>query len=636
MAKGFPQLRTGVFLLMVFIGVAFSGVIDPAAARPFHLALAFTEAAVSAAKPQIPEGLEGVWDTTKYISVDEIQPGMEAYCLTVYEGAEAEKFGLEVLSVVRDFMPGRDAILVRGTDERFIHTGPVGGCSGSPVYIEGRLAGALAFGWRYSKDPLYGVTPIADMLWVGQAPSGQGGGVPLTAGPGFSFDFSSPLDFSRIEKEISSALSSARRDFSSTTALPTPLVVSGVPEPVRADLDGLLGPLGFMVVSGGGGAKADVCDIKLVSGACLAVPLVDGDIIFDVVGTVTEVIGGEVYGFGHSLLGYGAVDLPMATGHVHTVVSSVRRSFKVATSANIVGALNLDESTAVRGKLGAKARMVPLKISINRYNDSQPRQYNCRIVDNRLLTPLLLRASIASAVLMRGSLPPDNTLHYKGIIQLDGADPVAFENVSTAEELTEIVRDSISPVALLMNNPYRQVKIKSFDFDVQVSEKNIKAAVWSVEVSQSKVKPGERLDVDVVIERFQSHKQKYTFNFVVPENTPADTYHLVVCGGYDYEEFLREAVPHRFVTENLETLVGAINDILAIGRDELHCILVLPSGGVVLEKAELPELPATKALVLGDAKRAIKMKAFPGWIEKKVRTGAVIVDSKVMSVTVEQ
>jgi len=96
----------------------------------------------------------------RYITIDEVQPGMDAYCLTGYKDAEIEKFGLEVLSVVRDIRPGRDASLVPGTDERFIHTGPVGGCSGSPVYIDGRLAGALAFTWSFSKDPLYGVTPI--------------------------------------------------------------------------------------------------------------------------------------------------------------------------------------------------------------------------------------------------------------------------------------------------------------------------------------------------------------------------------------------------------------------------------------------------------------------------------------------
>ena len=115
-----------------------------------------------------PKGTEGVWDPARYISIDEIKPGMQAYCLTEYGIAGIEKFGLEIVDVVRNIEPGRNAILVKGTDERFMRTGPVAGCSGSPVYIEGRLAGALAFAWPFSKDPLYGATPIEEMLRVGQ------------------------------------------------------------------------------------------------------------------------------------------------------------------------------------------------------------------------------------------------------------------------------------------------------------------------------------------------------------------------------------------------------------------------------------------------------------------------------------
>lgn len=119
----------------------------------------------------IPESsIKDAWDPNKYIDIDEIKPGMQAYCLTCYKGTEIEKFDLEVLSILHNVMPGRDLILVQGTDERFIYTGPVGGCSGSPVYINNRLAGALAHapGWPFSKDPLYGVTLIKDILKTGQ------------------------------------------------------------------------------------------------------------------------------------------------------------------------------------------------------------------------------------------------------------------------------------------------------------------------------------------------------------------------------------------------------------------------------------------------------------------------------------
>jgi hypothetical protein len=312
------------------------------------------------------------------------------------------------------------------------------------------------------------------------------------------------------------------------------------------------------------------------------------------------------------------------------------RSFKVATSGKVVGALTLDESVAVRGKIGAAARMIPLTVKVSRYNESEPRKYNCRVADNRLLTPLLLRITISGAALMRGDLPPDNTIQYKGTIEVDGGERIVFENISTGMDLMEVFRDSISPVALLMDNPYRQVKIKSVEVEVRITEKNSTSAIWSAGLSRSRVKCGESVDVEVVTENFQAQKKSYKFGFTMPENTPPGTYPLIICGGYGYDEFLRKAVPHRFTHENLDSLVGAINDVLAIGRDELHCILVLQAGGVALENAELPDLPATKALVLGDSKRATMMQVFPGWIDKNVRTGGVIIDKKLMTITVER
>ena len=296
-------------------------------------------------------------DKTRYITIDEVRPGMEAYCLTCYKGTEVEKFALEVLDVVRNVMPGRDAILVLGTDERFIHTGPVGGCSGSPVYIDGRLAGALAFAWLYSKDPLYGVTPIEEMLRVREDNLSK----QHVGQMGFAFDFSAPLDFAQIDRQITTSRVPKKNTRPGLTSLPCPLITSGLPAEVCDQLNALVEPFGLMAVAGLGGSRTtnttknvwEPNDVKLVPGACLVVPLVTGDIAMEVIGTVTEVEGDKVYGFGHSFLGYGPVDLPMATGQVHTVVPSVRRSFKYASAIEIVGALTTDESTAVLGQMGA-------------------------------------------------------------------------------------------------------------------------------------------------------------------------------------------------------------------------------------------------------------------------------------------
>ena len=583
-------------------------------------------------------------DKSKYISIDEVQPGMEAYCLTTYKGTEIEKFDLEVLDVVRNIRPGGDAILVQGTDERFIHTGPVAGCSGSPVYINGRLAGALAFAWFFSKDPLYGVTPIEEMLRVGEGTPDVKQGAWERA---FVFDYSAPIDFVEIDKQITTPRFPRHRSLTGATALPCPLIISGLPAEVCEELGALFEPFGLMTVAGIGGGSSLLesqktgdgsPEARLVPGACLVIPLVTGDITIEVIGAVTEVVGDKIYGFGHSFLGYGygPVDLPMATGRVHAVVSNVLQSFKFASAVEIVGALTTTESRAVCGRIGARARMIPLTIRVDRYNDVEKRVYNCRVANNRLLTPRMLRLAVPGAVLRLGSLPPNHMIEYKVSIGVEGAESITFENVSTSLGLHEMIIESVGVVAILMNNPYKSVDIKSVEIEVRIVPRNIVSHIWSVDLSDSRIKAGEEVEIGVVVESFLGGKKKYECSLKVPDELSPGKYDLIVCGGYDYERFLRKAAPYRFIPENLSSLIGAINNILAIKRDKLYCLLVLPSGGVAVEKAELPDLPATKALVLWDAKRVLRIQPYEHWVEKSFRTGTVIIDKKVMQIMVEK
>jgi hypothetical protein len=582
------------------------------------------------------------WDPAKYMSVDEVRPGMAAYCLTCLKGTEIEKFNLDVLSVVRKVEPGMDWILVKCTDERFIHSGPIAGCSGSPVYIEGRLAGAIAYvpGGPFSKDPLFGVTPIEEMLKVGQgSPRPDRRSQQHAIGQGFAFDFSKPIDLAEITEQITAGRSSAGGSLTGLTTLPCPLIASGLPGPACKQLAASLERFGLMVVPAVGGAAAQEAadkDVQLAPGAPLAVPLVTGDITMEVLGTVTEVVDDKVYGFGHSFLGYGPVDLPMATAQVHTVVSSLALSFKLGSMLNVVGALTTDESKAILGRIGAKARMIPLTIRIERYNDTKVRVYNCQAVDNQILTPIALQSVVAGAVLCLGDLPPEHTIEYKVAIGIDGAQSVSFKNVSAGRGLAEIMTDSIGSVAMLMDNPYKKVDIKSIDFDVRVEPKNSVSHIWSVELSDSKVKAGQQVRVAVVVESFLAEKKKYEFILKVPEQARPGRYELMVCGSYGYEQFLRKAVPYRFIAQNMSGLIEALNDVLGIERDKLYCLLLLPPRGVALQGAELPDLPATKALILQDATRALNAQPYPRWLEKNLDTDTVIIDREAMSITVEK
>jgi hypothetical protein len=575
------------------------------------------------------------WDSKRYIGLDEVKPGMEAYCLTDFGEGGIEKFPLKVIDVVRDIDPGRDAILVIGLDDRFKHSGVVAGCSGSPVYIDGRLAGALAFGWTYSKDPLYGVTPIQDMLQVGD----QQGPLEPSAGPiqpAVAFDFSKPIDLVEVGRQaLKGGLLGASKP-KGAAMLPCPLVVSGLPSDASAALASQFESMGFVATPGfSGGQAGEGAPSEFKPGGVLTVPLCTGDIKMNVLGTVTEVRGDKVYGFGHSFLGYGPLDLPMASGKVHTVISNLSRSFKLGTSGDVLGAITMDESTAVVGRVGAKPRMLPLSIKVQRYNEPTPRTYNCQIADNRILTVQIAPSVVEAAALRVGDLPPDNTIEYHGTINMEDGQAIRFVNTATGgldEPLTELT----GALALLMHNPFGGPRIKSIDFDIQVRPKNIASYIWSIDVHNTKVRPGDRLDVDLVVESYLVEKRKHHFTLDVPKDVPPGKYQLMVVGSAEYSAFLKKNAPYRFVASNYQTLVDALNEVLNLNRTKLHCILTLPPSGISLERQELPDLPATKAMILQNDKRAVKAVPYSRWIEKVIDTGTVVSDREVIPITVEE
>ena len=613
-----PQDRLCLSVLLSFLAII--GVIIPA------------KAAESSSRPAV------AWDSSKYIRAAEVRRGMEAYCLTEFGPDGIERFALEVLDVVPDFDPGRTAILVKGTDERFVHAGAVAGCSGSPVYIDGRLAGALAYGWQFGKDALYGVTTIEDMLKVGR---GGSSAHELQQ----AIDFRKPINLAEIAREAGRLHVSRPNGPMGAQTLPCPLVTSGLSAEGRDFLAETVQGLGMMVVPGApskmaandvqGGSEAKT-DRKLTPGACLAVPLVTGDIVIGTYGTVTEVDGDRVYGFGHPFLGYGLVDMPIATGTVHTVVSSMLRSFKLCSVDNVVGALRMDEGAGVVGYVGATAKTIPLTIHVDRYNDTQKRTYDCQLASNRMMTPSMVGSAVAGAALYKGELPPDHTVEYGIEVGVEGYDPIAFKNLSSGSGIGDVLVEGMATVRMLMNNPYREIDVTSLDFDMRITSETRLGQIWTAHVSDAQVEAGDRIDISVSVEAVRGGRSEYTIPLEIPKDVKPGQYELMICGSRDYEQYLMKHVPHRFIAYNIDELVSMLERALTIDRDRLYCVLSLAPGGVTIERAELPDLPTTKTLMLYSDKRAATIRPYPHWIEKTVKTDSVLTDRKVLRITVKK
>jgi hypothetical protein len=213
---------------------------------------------------------------------------------------------------------------------------------------------------------------------------------------------------------------------------------------------------------------------------------------------------------------------------------------------------------------------------------------------------------------------------------------IAYDNLSVDTGITEMIRDSISAVALLLNNPYEEIRIKSLDYNITIEPKNSQSIIWSVTLLDSQVEQGGPLQVEVVVETWLAEKRKFTFLMDIPSDLPPGQYDLLVCGGYDFEEFVRRAAPQALTPVDMPTLIESINRVLHVDKDGLYCVLVLPASGIAVERAELPDLPATKAMILSDAKRALAVRPYQRWIEKSVPTGTIITDKRSMQVIVKE
>ena len=570
-------------------------------------------------------------DKTRYITIDEIMPGMDAVCLTVYKGIEIEKFSLKVVDVVKDIRPGRNAILVMGTDERFIHTGPVAGCSGSPVYINNRLAGALAFAWPFSKDPLYGVTPIEEMLEAGSYNPAQKTSFALR------LDFSKPIDLKTAYNQTINFRSHEQQAASDgISMLPCPIATT-LPQSSFLDFTDAFKSVGLIPVSGGAsGGLSEYTDVQMKPGGILTLPLVYGDIELSVIGTITDVADEKVYAFGHSFLGEGPIDIPMATGYVHTVVANVVRSFKFSQTIDIKGALYADQSTAIVGTIGKKAVTIPMRLTVERFDDKKVRHYNCQIVSHRFFTPLIAGICLSGTAKMFGQLPADHSVQYKTRIGIEGYEPVCLENFSSFAELEDCLSDSIGALSLIMNNPYSRPAISSLDFEIKILPQAAVSHIWSFDISDTTVKPGQTITASVTLESYLAGHKNYKTLITVPDDIPPGQYKLLLSGIDDYMLFTTKAAPYRYIPENLPSLISIINNVANTKRNNLHMVLILPDSGIAIETSELPELPLSKTLLLNDEKRSILTKPATQWLEKTIPVDTIVLDSRSLDIVVEE
>src|SRR5215470_12810566 len=376
---------------------------------------------------------------TEFFPVDQVKPGMRAVGYTVFSGAEPRKFEVEILGVLKGYPnPQQNAVLTKLLGEELNHTGVFQGMSGSPVYIDGKLLGAVAFGYQFAKDPIAGIMPIQHMIEVfeektggdgkGQK-SGQSGQTRQVSFSEISFNENS-REFAEFVKSVSGAGNSGAQAVSSPsngqvlTPIATPLSITGVAPEVVARFAPIFQSWGFAPVAGAGGA-AEISELKkadantLKPGSTILVPLVRGDYSLAAAGTVTYRDGNRIYAFGHPFLSLGVSEFPMHEGEVLTVMSSDATSFKISVPTAMVGTLRGDRSAGIYGELGVAPRMIPVEVNL-KTSRGENRKYQFDVVADRFLTPILMQMTMLSTIASTERSIGDSTLQIRGRIKLKG------------------------------------------------------------------------------------------------------------------------------------------------------------------------------------------------------------------------
>jgi len=571
-------------------------------------------------------------DKNRYIALEEIEPGMTGYALSVYTGTMIEKFPIKVVSVIKDYSPGKDAIFVMGTGEKFKHTGPVEGCSGSPVIIDGRIAGALAFGWGFVKDPLYGVTPIGEMLAISDRERRLESSVKK-----INIDCRN-LDFAAICSQVSQILQNkAAAGPMGLSPLEVPLV-SSLSQDVCGQVDTLCGVRVLNGTSSGDivNPAAGTCTPNFEPGSVVCIPMVDGDIKMAAIGTVTEVDGDKVYAFGHAFEASGKAELPMATGLIHMVVANQISSFKFGQSMQIIGSVTTDTATGIYGKIGQTAPMIPLNIIVNRSDSPDTAVYKCQIAKHDLYTPYLIQTAIAGAILSQGEVPQEHTIKYGCNIGIKDHKDINFERISSGQNISPAIFETAGPIAALLNNPFGKATITSVDFYIDIAEGDSTAAITYVKTDKTRVKPGQKINIGIVTEKRYSRKNVYNASFDIPADIEQGDYQIVICGSDFYTQFVAGMKPYAALADDFETMINVINDALSADTTGLYIVMRTNNNGISIGKSPLEGLPLSKMQILASPKRNYAVMPISAWVEHKFITADIITGQHQIAITVEK
>jgi len=536
--------------------------------------------------------------------LSQVHRGLTGTAWTVFEGTVPEPMEVEILGVLHGARgPHRDLILARLHGAKPEYTGVVAGMSGSPVYIDGRLAGALSYRiGQFSKEPIAGITPIEQMLEVRDLPQIQG-----------------PV---QIAKNDASGIESGGLTFS---AMETPLMMSGFqPEAIQVWKQQVAGT-GLDVISAGGGLSGSSAAASdkaggqahpmgeagdfgpIVPGSAISLQLVRGDLEIAATCTVTYVDPKQLLACGHPVLQAGPVSLPMTSTEVLATLASPMNAFKIVNTGNVVGAFTEDRDAAIAGVMGGTARMIPVSISVN--NGAKTEERRVDVLDLPSLTPQAVLVSVYQILLESNQSSALTSYHVSGEIKVRGEAPVPVNAWGTPGEAMAAQLAAAFGVADGFNRMYanatRLEPMESVRLHIEVLPRDMRTELESVRlISSSIVHAGDTVEVEATLRPWEQPARNVRIPFTIPARLEPGTLRLMVGGAATLDRTLEAARPQGHAAT--EAAVSArLRGLHA--ADQVYVSLLLPESQASMPGTTLDSLPLSMANTMESERSGVEV-----------------------------
>ncbi len=468
--------------------------------------------------------------STEHLSVpimrlSEIKVGMTGEAFTVFQGTRPEKMGVEVLGILRNMAgPKGDVILVRLKGPHPEYTGVVAGMSGSPVYIDGKLIGALAYRiGEFSKEPIGGVTPIASMLQINefdktsveQEAASSAATMPAhTGGPG---EQPAPISMTTYLRPIE-----------------TPLVFNGFSEESIHRFAPQFASAGIVPVMGAGSSSDAPQPEPIEPGSSVGAVLVRGDMDIAATCTVTYMDADHLLACGHPFLNFGQVEMPMTKSTVLATLPSSSNAFKIASTTETIGAFVQDRHTGILGRFGKTPAMIP--VTINFHGVARPRSYHMEVMNNARLTPVVMMASVFNAIQGINEYGEDTTFRVSGAISVAGFAKLEINNMyapgdgqnPTAAAIAASLGERFTRI---FENPYARPDITGVVFDIDLVPERRVARLETARTDVTEARPGDEITVETVLRPYRGERMVRQIPVRIPTSTPRGALRILVSDG---------------------------------------------------------------------------------------------------------